>query len=101
MSVEVCEHGHVARKCDVCELEERASEKSDLIQELTQACCNKNVEIAKLKAEVARLRSVCREAAFALTELHGQMEPGSRMRSHTMGVIADLEQAGKEATDGQ
>ena len=57
-----CEHGHLARKCEVCELEERASEKSDLIQELTQVCCNKNVEIAKLKAEVARLRSVCREA---------------------------------------
>ena len=30
-----CEHGHLARKCEVCEL----------------------------KAEVARLRSVCREAA--------------------------------------
>ena len=72
-SGDTCEHGHLARKCEVCEL----------------------------KAEVSRLRSVCRVAAGvvkASTNLIGD-------RKYVCGALADvgrdLEQAGKEATDGQ
>lgn len=64
-AVDTCEHGHLARKCEVCEL----------------------------KAEVARLRSVCREAATELAR--------SSMYHVVNTVIETLEQAGKEATDGQ
>ena len=73
MSIDQCEHGHVRRVCDVCEL----------------------------KAEVTRLREVCRLAAIQLDMVTINMPPGGRALTHTLGVIADLEQAGKEATDGQ
>ena len=52
-------------------------------------------------AELVRLREVCREQAKRLAMLCVNMPQGSRTLSHTLGVIADLEQAGKEATDGQ
>lgn len=65
-----CEHGHLARKCEVCEL----------------------------KAEVARLRSVCREAGKDVrTVSYWGIVDWDKVRS----IAADLEQAGKEATDGQ
>ena len=73
MSVKVCEHGHLRRVCDVCELQ----------------------------AEVTRLREVCRLAAIQLDMVTINMPQGGRAQAHTLGVIADLEQAGKEATDGQ
>jgi len=76
MSVDTCEHGHLARKCEVCEL----------------------------KADVARLRSVCREAADELAGLRGIFVSKSKYpRTHekVTALVEMLEQAGKEATDGQ
>lgn len=65
-----CEHGHLARKCEVCEL----------------------------KSDVARLRSVCREAAttvrrvgYMTTEVYSSM---------LVRAAKTLAEAGKEATDG-
>lgn len=69
----ICEHGHLERKCEVCEL----------------------------KAEIARLRSVCREQAEKLSAATVHMMPGGRARSHALGVICELENAGKEPSDGE
>ncbi len=54
----------------------------------------------KQAAEIARLRSVCREQAEKLSAATVHMMPGGRARSHALGVIADLENAGKEPSDG-
>jgi len=76
MSVDTCEHGHLARKCELCEL----------------------------KAEVAKLRSVCREAADEVAGLRGTFVPKSKYpRTHekVTALVVMLDEAGKEATDGQ
>jgi len=78
-----CEHGHLARKCEVC---------------------MRDGDIKELRAEVARLRSVCREAADELAGLRGIFVSKSKYpRTHekVTALVEMLEQAGKEATDGQ
>ena len=70
MSVEVCEHGHLRRVCEVCEL----------------------------KAEMVRLREVCDRAGTWIRR-HAILEhPASSMRIESAAVIDELRRAGKEAT---
>lgn len=52
-------------------------------------------------AELVRLREVCRDSARELAMVTINMTPGGRALTRTIGVIADLELVGKEATDGQ
>lgn len=78
-----CEHGHLARKCEVC---------------------LRDGDIKELRAEVARLRSVCREAADEVAGLRlafVQKERLPTMYKEVTQLINDLTEAGKEATDGQ
>ena len=70
MSVEVCEHGHLCRVCDVCEL----------------------------KAEVARLRTVCRLASDYACDIRGHTPPRSIERTMLNNLVKDLAAAGKEPT---
>jgi hypothetical protein len=65
----VCEHGHQARKCEVCEL----------------------------RAEVARLRGVCRKAASQLDDdVYPLLERGGAARCLAASIACDLAAAGKE-----
>ena len=67
-----CEHGHLARKCEVCEL----------------------------KAEVARLRSVCRLASDYACEIRSRTLSRTGTWMMLNNLMKDLADAGKEATDG-
>jgi hypothetical protein len=66
---EVCEHGHLARVCEVCEL----------------------------KAEVLRLRETCDRVAKWLRRKYEVMRPGSQMRAEADAVILELEREGSKS----
>jgi len=70
---DTCEHGHLSSKCEVCEL----------------------------KAEVARLRSVCREAAEKMANVQPYLSSYRIAYRSVCDVVFSLRDAGKEATDGQ
>lgn len=66
----ICEHGHLERKCEVCEL----------------------------KAEISRLRGVCREAASAVRRVaYMNTDVYSALLLIESKKLAD---AGKEPSDG-
>ena len=69
-SAEVCEHGHLRRACEVCEL----------------------------KAEVARLREVCKDAADDLWGVPDCLDSHRSTKRNIESVIATLAAAGKEPT---
>ena len=68
----ICEHGHLERKCEVCEL----------------------------KAEIARLRSVCRDARKTALELRKRAFHDPLLWCPLMEICDALEAAGKEPSDG-
>ena len=65
---EVCEHGHQQRKCEVCEL----------------------------KAEVERLRGVCRSAGDAIDKIVACGNPSEIMRTWLLLVSKDLANEGSK-----
>jgi len=67
----ICEHGQLQRKCEVCEL----------------------------KAEIARLRSVCRMASGEITKDLRNAEIDGITRKQLMLLASDLADAGKEPSD--
>lgn len=67
---DTCEHGHLRRVCEVCEL----------------------------KAEVARLREVCSDAAYKVLRVTVTMIPGTDKRSSLMNTADMLQATGKEPT---
>jgi len=70
----ICEHGHLQRKCEVCDL----------------------------RAEIARLRSVCREAVSKLDDdVYPLLERGGVARFLLAKITCSLADAGKEPSDGK
>lgn len=70
LDVDVCEHGRLVGKCEVCEL----------------------------KAEIARLRSVCSNVAESIREVTSGW--GIAKRNKIGPIVRDLADAGKEPSDG-
>lgn len=58
-------------------------------------------KLTQQQAEVARLRSVCRMAAWSLEQIELRMVAGNILRRDVAALVADLTAAGKEATGGQ